>query len=102
MGKRCEKCLREYNNAWNKCLFCGTALKEDEELSGASKEEDRGVEDEGLTVPKLEFLITTIIIAVSILGIFYLIYVTGAKYWSNFQNDMYQRGRFPNVKLERI
>lgn len=93
MAKQCPKCSKKYDDTLGTCLFCGSKL----ECKG--KRGEKG--DEELTVSKLEFLTMTIIIAIIIIGIFYLIYVAGAGYWSDFQDNMYNRGRFPNIKLEK-
>ena len=89
MAKKCVKCSKEYDDTKNVCLFCGSKLE------CCKDDEDK------LIVSKFEFFAMTIIIAIIIIGIFYIIYVAGARYWSDFQDSLYNRGRFPNIKLEK-
>ena len=92
MTKKCVKCSKEYNDTCGVCLFCGSKLECCEDDSGESNKTN---------LSSLEFLAMTVIVAIIIVGIFFLIYFAGAKYWSDFQDSMYNRGRFPNIKLEK-
>ena len=40
MAKKCEKCLKEYDDTWGACLLCGHDLKKEEECKPVHETED--------------------------------------------------------------
>ena len=96
MARKCEKCLKKYDDTWGVCLFCGSKLKGEEERRHVYEGEP---EKDALKKGELQALFLTLLIGICIIGIFFLIYLTGAGYFDRLQQSLYESGRFPNVRF---
>lgn len=89
MGKKCEKCLRKYDDTWGTCLLCGDRLKREEECRSAcaaeGAEPDETLEEKAFLKGLAYLLGITALVA----GILSLMYFLGRDIWAGMIENIF-------------
>ncbi len=92
MAKKCEKCLRKYDDTWGTCLLCGDKLKREEEcrsVCAAEGSEPDEILREKAFLKGLAYLFGIMVLAG---GVLLLVYFLGKDIWSGIIENVFAAG----------
>ncbi|MFQ5953000.1 MAG: hypothetical protein ACE5JK_06320 [Candidatus Omnitrophota bacterium] len=67
--KKCETCLRKYDDTWGACLFCGEKLAKEEECKVPCEEEGTNPEEAATKLRVAPTILLLLLIIISALGV---------------------------------